>query len=234
MAQMPLLQIPTPLSAPGHLVPQLPQFWESDIVLTQAPLQFVADEGQLVTQLLVAHTSLVPQAIPQLPQLVTVLRGVSHPGSAVQSPHPVSQSLTSQAPLAPHAALIVWGSEHAAQSVALQPNATVLVETHTLPHCLVPAPQARPPSGPASPVLPPAATPPAAPPLPPLPAAPPVAPASALGSPFSSSNEPREQLAASASAKSPAIARIERSVPRAAGPDFRPKPSHSLGNLGDH
>ena len=76
-------------SVAGHATPQLPQLASSVRVSTQAPLQLLVPDGQLVAQAPFAHTWPALQTLPHAPQFFgSVLTLLHTPG--VHSVVPVS------------------------------------------------------------------------------------------------------------------------------------------------
>jgi len=59
-----------PLGSPAHAVPHEPQFLVSVWVSTHDPLQLTWPLLQLEVQTPLEHTSVAPQTLPQLPQLL--------------------------------------------------------------------------------------------------------------------------------------------------------------------
>ena len=88
-SQAPFRQAGAPLAGAMHTLPQVPQFWPSVVVFTQAVPHLVgADAVQSVTQvglpLELEHRGVAPEhEVPQAPQWVGVFSGVSQSGLLV-------------------------------------------------------------------------------------------------------------------------------------------------------
>src|SRR5580658_4004185 len=70
------VHVPAEQTLPAlHVLPHVPQFWESIFVLVQTPPQSVVPLPQLGAHVPAEHTSPVGQALPHLPQLASSVIG---------------------------------------------------------------------------------------------------------------------------------------------------------------
>jgi hypothetical protein len=122
--QLPMLQTPVEQSAVAnareHVIPQPPQFASVRVLVSQPSATLPLQSAQPALHETISHVPVVQlplafagaHAIPQAPQLVSVLTRVSHPLALMPSqlPYPTAQSVSVHAPVAQEA--VPFGNEH--------------------------------------------------------------------------------------------------------------------------